>query len=136
MTLHYLTESKIFLQKIKIKLLYWLLKRSKNPPAWVQFLEKANSIKKTKRYQDHPFYLRGLIWLRFIPYAYLRGVYWYLSQLLHYHDPEVWEILDSDTIEKPVLRDCIGESIGEVQARKMHWVYWGEECMRMSKRKK
>ena len=79
-----------------------------------------------KRYQENPFYIRWLIWLHFMPFAYLRGVYWYISQL--------WvDNIDGDDSEN--LHDCISISIGSTQVHDMHWVYSGEECMRMSRRK-
>jgi hypothetical protein len=77
-----------------------------------------------KRYQENLFWTRLLIWIRWMPYAYLRGIYWYISQLWmdRFTDNGEWYYLES-------LHSCIDISIGDIQAVKMHWIYSAEECM-------
>lgn len=75
------------------------------------------------RYQEEPFWKRWFIWLRWMPYAYLRGTYWFISQ---YWSDERGDLESLDS--------CIDISVGGIQAVKMHWVYSAEECMQMSRR--
>ena len=74
-----------------------------------------------KRYQEHSLPIRWYIWLKYMPYAVLRGIYWYISN--YYTTQES-------------LNFCLGVSIGDIQATKMHWVYSGKEVQEyLNKRK-
>lgn len=71
------------------------------------------------RYQEQPLHKRIYIWLKYIPYAFVRGVWWYIR----YYPSESFSF-------------CIGVSIGDIQATKMHWVYSAEEVMQYLNKKK
>lgn len=70
------------------------------------------------RYQEQPLHKRIYLWLRWMPYAYLRGIYWYLR----YKDES--------------LHFCIGVSVGDVQAVHMKWIYSGQEVQDYLNKKK
>ncbi len=74
------------------------------------------------RYQEQPKYKRIYIWLKYIPYAYLRGIYWYIRE--HF------------SANREPFGFCIDVSIGDIQAVKMHWVYSGTEVQEYLDRKK
>ena len=75
-----------------------------------------------KRYQEHSLPIRWYKWLKYIPYAYLRGIYWYIKEYF--------------TCNRESFSFCLGVSIGGIQATKMHWVYSGKEVQEyLNKRK-
>ncbi len=132
MTLHYLTTSELELSREEVNLQIALgLESCKTKEDVCELLEDVRAheryllrdFMKTKRYQDHPLYLRWIIWIRWMPYAFIRGALWYIAQAWSKDKGKSWG-----------LHSCIDFSIGDIQATKMHWVYSGEECMRMSKR--
>ena len=65
------------------------------------------------RYQKQPKHKQLYLWLKYIPYAYLRGIYWYIKEYF--------------TDNRESFSFCLGVSIGDIQATKMHWVYSGKE---------
>ena len=65
------------------------------------------------RYQEQPKYKRIYLWLKYIPYSYLRGIYWYIREYF----------IDN----RESFSFCLGVSIGDIQATKMHWIYSGKE---------
>lgn len=83
------------------------------------------------RYQEQPLHKRIYLWLRYMPYAWIRGIYWYVSQLWknRFTDDGIWYHTEN-------LHFCIGVSIGDVQATKMHWIYSAEEVMQYLNKKR
>ena len=70
-----------------------------------------------KQYQECSRIIKIYRWLRWMPYAYIRGIYWYLSGLT----------IENDELES--LSSCISISIGIVQGCNMNWTYTMNEVL-------
>jgi len=74
---------------------------------------------KDQRYQYQPWHIKAYRWFRWMPYACLRGMYWYI-----FHNDLLGDGHES-------LDFCMSLSIGTVQAEKMRWVCTFKESCEM-----
>lgn len=76
--------------------------------------------KKEKRYQELSRPHRILLWLRWMPYGYIKAFGWYFIKGLR------WEQVCDDESGRVSLSTCIGICVGTVQGN-MRWYYTSEE---------
>jgi len=81
---------------------------------------------KGKRYQELSKPYRIVLWLRYMPFGYVKGVAWYFVKRLR------WEDVcgdDDDDCGRISLGTCIGICVGTVQGD-MRWYYTSDEVFR------
>lgn len=80
---------------------------------------------KDKRYQELSKSYRIVLWLRYIPCGYVKGLAWYFVKRLR------WENVsdDEDDSGRISLGTCIGICVGMVQGD-MQWYYTSDEVFR------
>lgn len=76
--------------------------------------------KKEKRYQELSKPYRIFMWLRWIPFGYIKGLGWYFIKRLR------WEDVSDDEKGRISLSTCIGICVGTVQGN-MKWYYTSDE---------
>lgn len=79
-----------------------------------------NKEKKERRYQELSKPYRIVLWLRWMPLGYIKGLGWYFIKRLR------WEDVSDDEEGRISLSTCIGICIGTVQGN-MRWYYTSEE---------
>ncbi len=73
-----------------------------------------------KRYQELSKPYRIYLWLRWMPYGYIKGLAWYFIKRLR------WENVSDDDSGRISLETCIGICVGAIQGD-MRWYYTCEE---------
>lgn len=89
------------------------------------FKDFKNRIK-DKRYQELSKPYRIVLWLRYMPFGYIKGFGWYFVKRLR------WEDVcgdDDDDCGRISLGTCIGICVGTVQGD-MRWYYTSDEVFR------
>lgn len=81
--------------------------------------EKENRYRKL-RYQELSRPYRIVLWLRWMPIGYIKGLWWYFIKRLR------WEDVCDDDCGRITLGTCIGMCVGTVQ-HNMRWYYTMEE---------
>lgn len=76
--------------------------------------------KEEKRYQELSKPCRIFIWLRWMPFGYVKGLGWYFIKRLR------WEDVCDDEYGRVSLSTCIGICVGTVQGN-MKWYYTSDE---------
>jgi hypothetical protein len=82
--------------------------------------DKIEQEKKEKRYQELSRPYRILLWLRWMPLGYIKGLGWYFIKMLR------WEHVCDDESGRVSLGTCIGICVGTVQGN-MKWYYTSDE---------
>lgn len=90
--------------------------------------EDFNNRIKGKRYQELSKPYRIVLWLRYMPFGYVKGLAWYFIKRLR------WEDVCDDDSDDPdrgriSLGTCIGICVGTVQGN-MRWYYTSDEVFR------
>lgn len=75
---------------------------------------------KYKRYQELGKPYRIVLWLRWMPWGYIKGLGWHFVKKLR------WEDVSDDEKGRVSLSTCIGICVGTVQGN-MRWYYTEEE---------
>jgi hypothetical protein len=75
-----------------------------------------------KRYQELSKPYRIVLWLRYMPFGYVKGLAWYLIKRLRWEDVSD----DDDDCGRIRLSTCIGICVGLVQSD-MRWYYTSDE---------
>ena len=75
----------------------------------------------SKRYQELSKPYRIVLWLRYMPYGYIKGLGWYFVKRLRWED-----VGDDEDCGRISLGTCIGICVGIVQGD-MRWYYKTEE---------
>lgn len=83
-------------------------------------IEKNKEEKKEKRYQELSRPYRLLLWLRWMPFGYIKGLGWYFIKRLR------WEDVCDDESGRVRLGTCIGICVGIVQGN-MKWYFTSDE---------
>lgn len=73
-----------------------------------------------KRYQELSKPYRIYLWLRWMPYGYIKGLAWYFVKRLR------WENVSDNERGRISLETCIGICVGTIQGE-MKWYYTSEE---------
>ena len=76
--------------------------------------------KKEKRYQELSTPHRIFLWLRWMPFGYIKGLGWYFIKMLR------WEDVSDEESGRISLSTCIGICVGTVQGN-MRWYFTSEE---------
>jgi len=84
---------------------------------------------KGKRYQELSKPYRMILWLRYMPFGYIKGLSWYFVKRLRWEDVTNGEDNEDDDCGRISLGTCIGICIGMVQAE-MNWYYTSDEVFR------
>lgn len=77
-------------------------------------------IKKGKRYQERIWAERVILWIRYMPWAYIKAIWWYFVKALK------WEDVSDDEEGRVKWDTCVGINVGMAQ-HKMGWYYTFEE---------
>lgn len=86
----------------------------------ISMLEDFKKRIKDKRYQDLSKPYRIVLWLRFMPFGYIKGLGWYFVRRLR------WEDFDDDDYGRMSLGTSIAICVGMVQGE-MNWYYTSDE---------
>lgn len=81
---------------------------------------KEENNKDYKRYQELSKSYRIFLWLRWMPFGYVKGLGWYFIKRLR------WEDVSDDEFGRVSLGTCIGICVGIVQSS-MRWYYTSDE---------
>lgn len=97
-------------------------------------MTENTKIKSEKRYQELGTPYRIYLWLKWMPFGYIKGLGWYFIKRLK------WEDVCDDESGRISLGTCIGICVGTVQGN-MRWYYTSDEvfndggCVREDHRK-
>lgn len=83
-------------------------------------MTKNTKVKDEKRYQELCTPYRIYLWLKWMPFGYIKGLGWYFIKMLR------WEDVCDDDSGRISLSTCIGICVGTVQYN-MRWYYTSDE---------
>ena len=87
-------------------------------------LKEFNNRIKCKRYQELSRPYRILLWIRYMPFGYIKGIGWYYVKRLRWEN--MYSSPDEDDYGRMSLETCIGINVGMAQSN-MNWFYKTDE---------